>query len=268
MGGLGRELPFTQRTFLAGALALAAVPPFAGFFSKDGIFASAANAGTLGWILWVAAAAGGFITAVYTFRLYFIVFHGEKSTFAQEHLHKREYEGGLAMAWPVAVLAVLAVVGGLIQVPGAWTVVDDWLHPVAESIEEATGTTFLFSLLITLGLELAGIYVAWRLWGRPSHVPAEARRRYPWAARTLEEKFYFDEAYQAAFYEPSDRTAVAGTRFVEEPLVLRSLRELGDGVRLVAVRVAAAQTGLVRSYALALAGGLAVLAVVFLVTAT
>jgi hypothetical protein len=95
----------------------------------------------------------------------------------------------------------------------------------------------------------------------------EVRRRYPWAAHTLEHKFYFDEAYQLAFYDPSDRVAVLGTRFVEEPLVLRSLRELGDGVRLVAVRVAAAQTGLVRSYALALAGGLAVLAVVFLVTA-
>jgi NADH-quinone oxidoreductase subunit L len=265
MGGLGRDLPFTQRTFLAGALALAAVPPFAGFFSKDGIFASAANAGTLGWILWVCAAAGGFITAVYTFRLYFIVFHGERSTFAQEHLHKREYEGGLAMAWPVAVLAVLSVVGGLVQIPGAWTTVDDWLHPVVESIEEATGATFLFSLLVTLGLELAGILLAWRLWGRPSRVPAEARRRYPWAARTLEEKFYFDDAYQAAFYEPSARTAVAVTQFVEEPLVLRSLRELGEGVRVFGSHVAAAQTGLVRSYALALAGGLAVLAVVFLV---
>jgi NADH-quinone oxidoreductase subunit L len=187
MGGLARDLPFTHRSFLVGALALAAVPPFAGFFSKDGIFAAAANAGTLGWILWVCAAAGGFITAVYTFRLYFIVFHGEKSAFAREHFHKREYEGGLAMAWPVAVLAVLSVIGGVIQIPGIWSTVDDWLRPVAESVEEASGATFVFSLLVTLALELAGIFLAWRLWGRPSPFPGLARQRAPWAARTLEE---------------------------------------------------------------------------------
>jgi NADH:ubiquinone oxidoreductase subunit 5 (subunit L)/multisubunit Na+/H+ antiporter MnhA subunit len=96
-------------------------------------------------------------------------------------------------------------------------------------------------------------------------VPEATRQRYPWAARTLEHKFYFDEAYQAAFYEPSDRVAVAATRYVEEPVFLRSLRGLGDGVRTVGSRVAQAQTGLVRSYALALAGGLALMAVVFLI---
>jgi NADH-quinone oxidoreductase subunit L len=268
MGGLARELPLTHKAFLAGALALAAVPPFAGFFSKDAVLASAANSGTLGWILWCAAAAGAFLTALYTFRLFFVVFYGERSVWVSEHLHKREYEGGIAMFWPVAVLTVLATIGGLVQIPGVWNAVDDWLHPVAESIEEAGGGTALFSALAALALSLAGVGVAYAVWGRPSRVAVETRRRYPWAAHTLEHKFYFDEAYQSAFYDPSDRAGVLGTRFVEEPLVLRSLRELGDGVRLVAVRVAAAQTGLVRSYALALAGGLAVLAVVFLVTAT
>jgi len=123
----------------------------------------------------------------------------------------------------------------------------------------------LFSALAALGLSLAGIAAAYALWGRPSTVPAEARGRFPWAARALEQKLYFDDVYQTAFYEPSTRTAVAVTQFVEEPLVLRSLRGLGDGVRVFGSRVAAAQTGLVRSYALALAGGLALLAVVFLV---
>jgi NADH-quinone oxidoreductase subunit L len=264
MGGLARELPLTQRGFLAGSLALAAVPPVAGFFSKDAILASAANSGTLGWILWCAAAAGAFLTALYTFRLFFIVFYGERSVWVSEHLHKRAYEGGIAMFWPVAVLTVLATIGGLVQIPGVWNAVDDWLHPVAESIEEAGGGTALFSALAALALSLAGIALAYNLWGRPSAIPAETRRRYPWAARTLERKFYFDEAYQAGFYEPSDRVAVLGTRFVEEPLVLRSLHDLGNNVRVLGTRVASAQTGLVRSYALALAGGLAVMAVVFL----
>ena len=264
MGGLGRELPLTYRVFLVGALALAAMPPFAGFFSKDAILASAANAGALGWALWAAAALGAFLTALYTFRMVFVVFRGEVSAFAREHLHRERFDGPLSMVWPVLALAVLAVVGGFLQVPGLWHTVDDWLHPVAESIEEASGATAVFSAVAAFVLAAAGIGLAWRLYGRPSDAPAEARRRLPWAARTLENKFYFDEAYDLAFYEPSSRLAVAEHRFVEDPLFLRPLGELGRGVRAVSTRVAAAQTGLLRSYVLALAGGAAVIAIVFL----
>jgi NADH-quinone oxidoreductase subunit L len=264
MGGLGARLPLTYRAFVVGALALAAVPPFAGFFSKDAILASAANAGALGWTVWGLAAAGAFLTALYTFRLVFLVFWGEPSPFVREHLHLRRFEGGLAMAWPVAALTVLSLVGGLLQVPGVWHTVDDWLHPVAESIEEASGGTAWFSALAALALSLAGIAVAWLLWGRPSEVPARTRGRWPWAARALEYKLYFDEGYDLAFYEPSAQAATLGARYVEEPVFLSSLGDLGRGVRSVSTRVSAAQTGFVRSYALALAAGLAVLAIVFL----
>ena len=266
MRGLGRHIPWTYRFFLVGALALAAMPPFAGFFSKDAILASAANAGTLGWLLWGAGAAGAFLTALYTFRLVFLVFTGEMSPYAREHLHTERFEGPLSMVWPVGILAVLALVGGFLQVPGLWHTVDDWLHPVAESIEEASGTTAWFSALAALALAAAGIFLAWRLYGRPSRGPETLRRRFPWAARALEEKLYFDRAYDAAFYVPWSALALVLRRGVEEIFFLRPLGGLGRTVRGVSGRVAAAQTGLVRSYALALAGGLAVLAVVFLFT--
>jgi NADH-quinone oxidoreductase subunit L len=265
MGGLARELPWTYRAFLVGALALAAIPPFAGFFSKDAILASAANAGTLGWILWGAGIVGAFLTGLYTFRLLFIAFFGEVSAFAREHLHKERFEGPLAMMWPVAVLTVLSIVGGLLQIPGVWHAVDTWIEPVVESIPEVGGGVAVFSALVALAAALGGIAVAWALYRRPSEKPAEIRRRYPWAVRTLEHKLYFDEAYSAVFYEPASRLAVWLGRWFEEPIVLRSLGGLGTGVRDVSDRVAAAQTGRVRAYVLALAMGLAVLAVVFLV---
>jgi NADH-quinone oxidoreductase subunit L len=263
MGGLGRRLPFTYRVFVIGALALAAIPPFAGFFSKDSILGAAANAGTLGWILWTAGAIGAFLTALYTFRLLFIVFWGDPTPFAREHLHLRRFEGGLAMAWPVAILAVLSVIGGWLQVPWGWQLVDDWLEPVAPSIEEATGVTLTFSIVASLVLSLAGIWLARRWYGRPSEMPERTRRRWPWAARTLEHKFYFDEAYDLAFYEPASRKAVALGRYVEQPVFLSSLGELAGGVRFASRRLSSVQTGFVREYALALAAGVAVLAIVF-----
>jgi NADH-quinone oxidoreductase subunit L len=263
MGGLGRELPWTYRLFLVGALALAAIPPFAGFFSKDAILASAANAGTLGWILWTLAALGAFLTALYTFRLVFVVFGGEPSAFVREHLHRVRFEGGLAMLWPVAVLGVLAAVGGFLQVPGLWHAVDDWLHPVAESLEEASGLTAWLSGLVALALSLGGIALAWALWSRPSTAPERIRRRAPWLPRALERKLWFDEAYDLAFYEPASHAGAAGLRFVEQPLFLRSLTGLGRGVREAGSIVSAVQNGFVRSYALALGLGLAVLVVVF-----
>jgi NADH-quinone oxidoreductase subunit L len=266
MGGLASRLPLTYRAFFVGALALAAVPPFAGFFSKDAVLGSAANAGVLGWILWSAGAIGAFLTALYTFRLLFVVFWGELTPFAREHLHVPRFEGGLAMAWPVGALAVLATIGGLIQIPGLWAGVTDWIDPVAESVEEASGVTFAFSLLVTLALSLAGIGLAWALWGRVSPVPERVRLRYPRATRALEEKFYFDTAYDYAFYEPSARTAAVGTEYVEEPVFLDPLGQLGRGVRSASGRLSTVQTGSVRSYVLALAGGAAVIAVVFLLT--
>jgi NADH-quinone oxidoreductase subunit L len=267
MGGLGRELPWTYRFMVVGALALAAMPPFAGFFSKDAILASAANSGTLGWVLWGLGAAGAFLTALYTFRMVFIVFGREPSGFVREHLHRERFEGPVAMAWPVAILAALSLIGGFLQIPGLWHAVDHWVEPVAHSIEEASGGTAVFSAVAALALSVAGIAVAWALYRRPSDAPQRVRRAAPWAAQTLEHKFFVDEAYDVYFYEPTSQGASFLDRFVESPVFLTTLGDLGATVRGTGRRLATAQTGIVRSYALAVALGLAVLAVAFLIAA-
>jgi NADH-quinone oxidoreductase subunit L len=267
MGGIARELPWTYRAFLVGALALAAIPPFAGFFSKDAILASLIDQGAFGVVLWAAGITGAFLTGLYTFRLLFIVFFGEMTPFAREHLHRERFEGPLAMMWPVGVLAVLSTVAGFLQVPGGWALVDDWLDPVVESVPEASGGLALFSILASLAAATGGIAVAWALYRKPGDRPASIRARFPGVARTLEHKLYFDEAYDLVFYRPASALSAWLLGRIEGPLVLRSLGGLGTGVRDVSDRVAAAQTGRVRAYVLALALGLAVLAVVFLVVA-
>jgi NADH-quinone oxidoreductase subunit L len=264
MGGLGRELPRTTQAFLAGMLALAGVPPLAGFFSKDAILAHALDAGALGLALFALGVAGAFLTALYSFRLLFLVFRGRRSEHVQQHLHRERFDGPVAMMWPVAALVVLTIAGGWIQVPGGWTAVDTWLEPAARSLQEPAGWMEVLSPILSVGVALAGIALAWRLWGLRSDLPERARRRYPWAARTLEHKLYFDEAYDAAFYEPSSRLALLLGRRIEQPLVLGSVGGMARGVRGLAGRVASTQSGLLRFYALALAAGLAVLVLVFL----
>ena len=264
MGGLARELPWTYRFFLVGALSLAAIPPFSGFFSKDSILSSAIDAGPLGVAMWVFGILGAFLTGLYTFRLVYIVFYGKQDPFVKEHLHRERFEGPFAMMWPVAILAVLATFAGWLQVPGGWALVDDWLDPVVESIPEAAGSLLVLSIAASLVAAGLGILLAWRLYGRPSDAPARLRSRFAFADRVLEHKFYFDELYDRIFYAPSVALAQALYRVVERPLVLGSAGDVGSGVRSLGRRVAHTESGLIRLYALLIAAGLVVILVVFL----
>jgi NADH-quinone oxidoreductase subunit L len=108
MGGLARRLPFVFGVYLIGSLALTAIPPTAGFFSKDEILLEAYLSGHTG--LWALALFGAFLTAVYTFRMVFLVFFGE----AKSEVHPGH---GIAHHLPLAVLAVMAVIGGFIHLP-------------------------------------------------------------------------------------------------------------------------------------------------------
>jgi NADH-quinone oxidoreductase subunit L len=260
MGGLRRLMPRTYLVFLAGSLALVGIFPFAGFFSKDPILAAALDAGAYGYVLWVVGLIGAFLTGLYTFRLFYIVFHGEPSAFVREHFHapKRDFVG-MSMAIPVAVLAVLSVVGGWIQWAPLWTPVSTWLAPVAEPLVEPKDWMEWTTSAIALLVGGAGWLVAWLIYGaRRYRVPQLA-----FPQRVLEHKFYFDELYDAAFYRPAVSLAKGLRSWVEEPLVFETTDELGHETRDVGGLVARLQTGLLRTYVLAVATSVAVLAIVF-----
>jgi NADH-quinone oxidoreductase subunit L len=260
MGGLRGLMPRTYLASLIGALALVGIFPFAGFFSKDSILAAAMADGAYGYILWGVGLVGTFLTGLYTFRLVFMVFWGEPSAFVREHFHalKRDLVG-TTMAVTVAVLSVLSVIGGWIQFSPYWHPVETWLDTVAEPLVTPKTWQEWTSIAISLTLGLSGIFVAWLIYGaRRVAVP-----RLAFAQRTLEHKFYFDEAYDALFYRPAVWRARALGRWIERPLVTGSVNEVAEETRDVGGFVARLQTGLLRTYALAIASSVAILAIVF-----
>ena len=209
MRGLGAYMPFTKWCFLAGALALVGIPPFSGFFSKDSIVASAAALGTwYGWIFWVCGIGGAFLTGLYTFRLWFLVFPGEPSPYVREHYHDhRGREGAWTMLVPVGVLAVLATVGGWLQWSPRWHPFTDWLAPAARTLAVAapTNTQEYYTSAATVIAGLAGIAVAWAIYSeRRLAIPSA-----PFWRRALEQKFYFDALYDRLFYAPAAWVAAA-----------------------------------------------------------
>jgi NADH-quinone oxidoreductase subunit L len=264
MGGLRKLMPFTYVAFVVGSLSLAGIPPFSGFFSKDSILAAALDHGWYGELLWVAGMIGAFLTGLYAFRLLFIVFWGEPTPFVREHLVEGSHgehhgEGPFSMTSTVGVLTVLAAIGGFLQFANVWDPLTTWLEPVARPLVEASGTQELISSVFAVLLGLAGIGAAWVLYGaRTSPVPRFAR-----VQRTLEHKFYFDELYDAVFYRPAVFIAYGLARWIERPLVFGSVRELAQGMGRLGLDTSRLQTGLVRTYAFAIAASVAVVTLVF-----
>jgi NADH-quinone oxidoreductase subunit L len=277
MGGLKRFMPATWLMFLVGSLALVGTPPFAGFWSKDAILASAlARDDTYGWILLIAGLVGALLTGIYTFRLFFLVFHGEPSHLVLEHaeghgdhMHGAEDasghathghgEGPWTMVVPVAILTVLSTIGGLLQIAGVWHPFGNWVGQVAEPLVEPSTAQDWAMSAVAVAVGLVGMLVAWGIY-LAGRIPAPTA---PQLQRLLEHKFYFDEIYDALFYQPAQMLAARLRTQVEAPIVEGSLDEIARFGRDAGAGVARAQSGLLRTYAIAIAVSAVVLAVVF-----
>jgi len=302
MGGFRRSMPFTFGCFVVGGLALAGVPPFSGFFSKDELLLLVGDRGGWHWILYGFGYLAALLTAVYTFRMIFRAFLGEPVAEARAlergELHHAEHHTNPAtgeqedtdvgfpgpehhiaerapqMRAAMAVLAVLATVAGLLQIPfGVTHLVDGFLEPTfAESeLYERNPSDGQIGLGLVLGalVGLGGIFLAHLIWVRKPGTSAALRARLAPAHQLLARKWYFDEAIDILVVRPF---ALAG-RFCQqvfERVVVNGFFVGGTtgAVRAGSAAVRAAQSGYLRLYAALLLLGGGALTLYFLIASS
>jgi len=210
MGGLWGKIPVTARTFFVASLAIAGIPPLAGFFSKDEILGSAFERHPALWIVGFITAG---MTAFYMFRLVFLTFFGYSR--ADDHAQKHIHESPPTMTIPLMILAVLSVVGGWIGWPASlWgsNQFEKFLEPVmsgagaTESAKVVPGssTTEYFLMLASIAIAVAGIWLAYEFYRTKRFAPRKMTGFY----RVLFHKYYVDEIYDALFV---NRTKDLGT---------------------------------------------------------
>jgi NADH-quinone oxidoreductase subunit L len=298
MSGMRRALPFTWIAFLIAALALAAFPGMSGYFSKDDILSFAAQRGGGYWILWAIGTLAALATALYAFRMVFRVFFGQPNPEAREleggHLHHTEpfnpatgeaedsdvgfpgpdhhiAEREAAMRGPMTILAILAIVGGLVQVPGVTHVIERFLEPTFRDsrfagVDVSTGNEVLALAAGALS-SLSGIALAYLLYVRRPGSTLALARRLPHLHRFLSHKWYFDEAYELAIVRPMRAVGWAASTVFERDVIDGATTGATLAVRAGNRLVRITQSGLLRNYALLLTTGVTALALYFLIVA-
>lgn len=256
MGGLGKKMRITQITFLIGCVAIAGIPPFAGFFSKDEILASAFAHNP---VLYVAALGAALMTAFYMFRLYFLTFTGKfRGTHEQEHhLH----ESPAAMTFPLIVLAILATVSGFVGLPEVFS--DH--HSLNEFLQTAVTnfgahhmehSTEIMLMGISVALVSVMIGIAYVRTKTPNFVANTG------LAKVLENKWYVDELYDAVVVNPLLKFSGFLDKIIERKGIDGGVNGVGKLVRWGADRMRLLQNGQVGAYLFTMVIGIVLIFVI------
>lgn len=252
MGGLFGPMRVTAVTFGIGALALAGIPPLAGFWSKDAILTVALEQNPFLFAVGLAAA---LCTALYMTRVFVLVFLGKPVSRPEGgKASAAAKESPRTMTVPLVVLAVAAIAAGFVETPwNGW--LGGWLTG-----EEAAAHGSAVAIVLSIAAAGAGVYVGWLFYGSRRLRPAAVREAVPWLVRLLERKYYVDEVYDMIF--------VRGLRLLGSGLALFDRYVIGGLVKLagsaagysgkVALRL---QNGQIQTYSLAAILGIIVIAV-------
>jgi NADH-quinone oxidoreductase subunit L len=300
MSGFGRAMRFTSAMLLIGGLALAAFPGTSGFFSKDEILAYAEARGGMYLIFTVLGYAGALLTAVYTFRLVFRILPGVPCREAQELIDSGHVAHGEPVnpatgeaedtdvgfpgpehhiaesSWPMKLamgaLGVLALVGGLVQIPGVDDAIASFLDPVFHDSPLAEVHPTVGSEWAGLGIggaiSILGIALAYFLYVAQPATPAILIQRLRPIHTLLVNKWYFDEAIDFLIVRPALAVGRFANRTFERLVVDGLVSGTTETVRGAGGIVRVVQSGFVRSYALLLIAGFAGLALYFLLASS
>ena len=260
MGGLKDRLKTTYAVFAVGAAALAGVPLFSGFFSKDEILWKTFQASPFLWLVGLLTA---FLTAIYTFRVLFVAFWGKSrlSKSVERHLH----ESPRVMTVPMIILAVLAVAGGYIGLPHL-SAIEAYLEPALHGAEaHATGGALEWVLLaVSAIVALGGVALAYYLYVVRPSVPARLAKQYGAIHTLLSRKYYVDELYMAVIVEPIRSLGRSIADTLDPKVVDGGVRGLAWLAGLSGRGLSRLQTGLLRNYALGIVVGAVVIIGYFL----
>jgi NADH-quinone oxidoreductase subunit L len=210
MGGLKKTLPWTHLTFAIGTLALAGIPPLAGFFSKDTILYGVLNAGPLGKTLWALASFASFLTAFYMARLYTLVFWGEYRGHAHAH------ESPSVMLLPLVLLAIGSCLTGFLGMPELFhlpNLLERYLEPVLPAASQySPRVSELTAMLIATGLAIVGVTCGFLFFSK-------AKKENPIWLRPVDtilaNKYWVDELYQLIFVKPFESLSLFLAKIID-----------------------------------------------------
>ncbi|HEX7128003.1 MAG TPA: proton-conducting transporter membrane subunit, partial [Thermodesulfobacteriota bacterium] len=253
MGGLKAWLPTTYWTFVVGTIAIAGIPPLAGFFSKDEILFSAFTGGGLGRVLWALGIAAAAMTSFYMFRLVFLTFHGQPrmSEAVRHHLH----ESPPPMTVPLMALAAGSVVAGFVNVPhalGGHTALGTFLSPVLAAAGEhgEPSVALEFALMgLSVAVAVVGWVVAYRLYLLDPTAAGRLAARFPGLYETLLNKYWVDELYDRVVVRPFVATCTWLWRAVDAGIIDGAVNGVGRVLTGGASVLRLAQSGQAQSYA-------------------
>ena len=263
MGGLRGKLPITFITMLIGCLAIAGIPPFAGFFSKDEILSHVYEHSKLMWGIGVFTS---FLTAFYMFRLLFLTFFGEFR--GSEHQRAHLHESPLSMTLPLMVLAVLSAVGGFMGAPmflGGKHYLATYLAPIFTYSREIMPAAFAAELphdteLLLIGVSVAvavlGIGLAYILYVARAARPALDEEHRSALDNLVYHKYYIDELYNALFVRPTMALSKGLNKFVENGVIDPIANGVGRLTMAGGQLLRFVQTGSVETYLLLMVLGI------------
>ncbi|AYB40753.1 NADH-quinone oxidoreductase subunit L [Brevibacillus laterosporus] len=259
MGGLSKRMPVTSVVFLIGCLAIAGIPPFSGFWSKEEILGAVYAAGR--YDLLVIAIVAAFFTAFYMFRLYFLTFRG---TPASEGA-KKAYESPSVMTIPMLLLALLAIGAGFINLPNA-PVLGEWLMSgsvgqfIIDKYGEEAGHSALWLQIVAVIISLFGIGLAYLIYGKKNLPNDIISEQLPWLYQLSYRKFYMDEIYTFVFIRPLKGIGLA-FNWLDYYIIGGLVRSIGGLTNMVGRLLSRLQSGQMQTYGFVVLLGLVVLMV-------